>query len=148
VKKLNKTSDYTVSRCSQENGGQEINRIVFAGGTLQQVASVSGHRVDKFGTEAVKKLNKRSDYTVSGFSRENGGKEINRIVFAGGTLQQVASVSGHRVDKFGTEAVKKLIKRSDYTVSRRSQENGGNEINGIVFAGGTRQQVASDADDN
>jgi hypothetical protein len=93
----------------------------------------------------VKKFSKRSDYTVSRCSQENGGKEINGIVFAGGTWPQVASVSWHRVHKFGTEAVKKLNKRSEYTVSRCSQENGGKEINGIVLAGGTRQQVASDA---
>ncbi len=41
--------------------------------------------------------------------------------------------------------MKKLNKRSEYTVSRCSEENGGKEINGIVLAGGTRQQVASDA---
>ncbi len=83
-----------MSRCSQENGGKEINGIVFAGGTRQQVASVSSHRVHKFGTEAVKKLNKRSEYTVSLCSQENGKKEISGIVFAGGTRQQVASVPG------------------------------------------------------
>jgi plasmid replication initiation protein len=137
VKQLNKRSDYTVSRCSEKNGGKQINRIVFAGGTLQQVVSVSGHRVDKFGTDPVKQLNKISDYTVSRCSEKNRGKKINRIVFAGGTLQQVVSVSGHRVDKFGTDPVKKLNKRSDYTVSGYPQENGGKEINGIVLAGGT-----------
>jgi hypothetical protein len=88
---------------------------------------------------------------AGGLSEENGGMEINGIVFAGGTPMQVASVSWHRVHKFGTEAVKKLNKRSGYTVSRCSEENGGKEINGIVLAGatrqqiGTRQQVASDA---
>jgi hypothetical protein len=72
-----------VSRCSQENGGKEINGIVFAGGTRQQVASVSWHRVHKFGTESVKKLNKKSEHTVSRCSQGNGGKEINGIVLAG-----------------------------------------------------------------
>ncbi len=72
-----------MSRCSQENGGKEINGIVVAGGTRQQVASVSWQRVHKFGTEAVKKLNKKSEDTVSRCSQENGGKEINGIVLAG-----------------------------------------------------------------
>ncbi len=73
MKKFSKRSDYTVSRCSQDNGGKEINGIVFAGWTRQQVASVSWHKVHKFGIEAVKKLNERSEYTVSRCSEENGG---------------------------------------------------------------------------